>query len=187
MGVLLAGLAVVLLPGWGPRAWGLVGWVILAGQRATARFRLDLAQWWLFRQVPSSSDKILLAELGLPWLGITLLAWLALAAGGTIPLALRLAAAVLVPLITAGVCLAAAYDILRRVRVSLLLSETAPDVTALGAGLGLVFPAVSAGIIYLLGDAGPLLFFSTFAALFTIAVLVYALWRGAASTLRRLE
>jgi hypothetical protein len=148
---------------------------------------LDLAQWWLFRQIPASSEQILLAELGFPWLGITLLAWLALAAGGTMPLGLRLAAAVLVPLVSAGVCLAAAYDIMRQSRVSLLLSETAADVTALGAALGLIFPAVGAGVIYLLGTAGPWLSASTLADLSILSLLVYTLWRGAASTLRRLE
>ncbi|MDD5370422.1 MAG: hypothetical protein PHQ40_15170, partial [Anaerolineaceae bacterium] len=185
--VLLAGFAIVLLPGWGPRAWGVVGWVILAGQRATSRFRLDLSQWWLFRQIPASSEQILLAELGLPWLGITLLAWLALAAGGTVLLGLRLAAVVLVPLVTAGVCLAAAYDILRQAQVSRLLSENVPDVTALGAGLGLVFPAICAGVLFVLGNAGIWLPGSTAATLTIAGVLTYGLWRLVANALRRLE
>ena len=131
----------------GARGLALAFWAVLVGQRATARLQKDLAYWSLLRSLPFSSGRLLVAELLLPWVLVVLsgLAVLALA-GGTWLEALRLPAALLLISTSASASLAMAYDLLRQSQSSMLLNGNAPQISAVGGFLGLIFLALPLGL-----------------------------------------
>jgi hypothetical protein len=149
--VLAVALAGALLPYWEGRALAAILWVIFLGQVATRRLREDLAHWSLVRLLPIDSSQALLADLGLSWALGLLLTWLGLIPGLTVLGSASLVLMLLVPVLTATVLLAAAYDILHRCSVSALLAGNAPTVTGRGALLGLVLAAVPLGLLWWLG------------------------------------
>jgi hypothetical protein len=144
-----------------------------------------LSRWWLLRQLPYSSEQIVLLELGLPMIGIALVgaAILALSAwlGMTIPSAagwLFLPGAV-------GVSLAAAIDVLRQCHVSHLLTGAVADRSLLSVLLGIVaigLPGVLAWWLIARLLAPPELAIA--AALAVSLSLDYGLYRWAGSLLR---
>ena len=185
--LLLAALIFFILPDPGARAWAVVGWALLSAERVSAHLRSDLAHWWLFKQVPQSSQVAILAELVVPWLGICLMTWLAWA---VIPAKNTLETWVsflLIPPASAAICLATACDLLRQAGVSRLLVESAPEVTALGVLGGLV--CIGAGLLAsstLWGRPIPTFFPALIGALIT-AALAYLLWRIASRLLKTLK
>ncbi len=121
-------------------------WVIMVGQRVTARLQKDLALWGMLRLLPFSSRELLAAELALPGALVVILGWLTLALpAGAWPVSARTLAAVLLPCLVASISLATASDLLRRTRSDLLLSGSTPQNSAWGGLLGILCLAIPLG------------------------------------------
>ena len=146
--------AMWLAPDLGSRGLAIAIWSVLVGQRVTTRLQKDLAYWSLLRQLPFSSRNLLLAELGLPWALIVLLAWVTLALAGGWLGDFQLVVALLLPFLTAAISFAAAYDLLRQTKSDMLLNGNPPSVSLVGGLLGLVCLVLSAGVLLWLGNDG---------------------------------
>jgi hypothetical protein len=143
--VLLAAsiLAGAALPGWGPRVWGVVVWVLVGGQQACAALRRDLTQWWLFRQLPFSSRRLLLSEIAPAVLLTTGITWLCMAISGWLPAEVRLAVCLVAPGAAAAAALAAAWDVIRQAKTGQLIAGIVPEEGALGVVIGLIGPGLA--------------------------------------------
>jgi hypothetical protein len=139
-----ATLAGMMLPGLGPRLYGLVVWTLLAGQQAGAPLRRHLLQWWLLRQLPFSGRRMLIMEIAPAWLLVTGLTWACLAASYTVPAEIRLGVALAAPGAAAAAVLAGALDITRQAKSGQLISGIVPDEGMLGVALGLISPGLMA-------------------------------------------
>jgi hypothetical protein len=140
-------LAGAVLPGWGPRLWGLVVWVLIGGQQACAPLRRDLTQWWLFRQLPFSSRRLIINEIAPPILLTTGLTWLCMAVSISLPLDLRLAVSLAAPGAAATAALAATWDVIRQAKSGQLIAGIAPEEGALGVAMGLIGPGLAVLLI----------------------------------------
>jgi hypothetical protein len=143
-------LTLPLLPDLGSRALVIAVWAQQVGKLVTRRLRSDLSRWVLFRQLPFSGQTVLRYDL-LPALAaagvLSLLGLgLGLALTGSPPEPLL----ALLPGTVTAAGYAAAYDVLRRSRSSLLLNGSAPEVSALGVIGGVLAVAVPVGISALL-------------------------------------
>jgi hypothetical protein len=146
--IFLVGLGAALAPDWGGRGWALLVWASLVCQQSARFLQNDLALWPLFRPLPVPARTVLMADLALPAVLATLLAWLALLAGavsgapGLTPWAALVAPGVALALGAAG-----AVDVLRTATSQYLLAGQAASPggvsLALAAGLlaGLVLAA----------------------------------------------
>lgn len=136
-GIAVVAAGVAAAPDWPTRIVGLAFWVLWAGNRVSARLRANLAQWWLWRQLPQAGEQLVGMAVGPPLL---LLAALGLAATVVVQ---SLASPAdfpigwLLPLVGAMVALAATFDVLRQVQPIHLLEGRMPAVSAAGWLLGL--------------------------------------------------
>jgi hypothetical protein len=149
-----ASMGVCLAPDIGSRGLAVCIWAVLIGPRVTARLQKDLAYWSLLRLLPFSTQHLLLAEMVGPWVAVVLLGWVSLILSGAGLGSWRLAAAILLPGLSAAAAFAAAYDVVRQARSDMLLNGSAPGVSAVGGLLTLVCLALPAGMLYLFGDHG---------------------------------
>jgi hypothetical protein len=115
-----------LVADWGARAWFFVLWVLIVGQQVARHLGRDLSRWWLLRQLPFASGKVVLVDLILPLTGI------ALTGGGAFVLA-WLAGQPVAPIVgwlflpgAAAVAMVAATDILRQCKSERLPAGQAP-------------------------------------------------------------
>lgn len=181
-----AALGGMLLTGWGPRLWGIVVWVLIAGQQAAAPLRRDLQRWWLLRQIPQSSQRLILAEIVPPAALALLLTWLVAAAGFTLDPQTRLAIALAAPGAVACAAFAAVYDVVRQARSVRLIAGIVPEEGALGVILGLIGPGLALFLIYELSQAPELIWLGGLAGLAAELLLAYFFLELAASALRRM-
>jgi hypothetical protein len=183
----ICALGIALLPSWEGRTLALAFWVIAAGQRGVSRFRRDLAQWSILRQLPFPPDTLMIADLAPAWLlvmlisGLSLLPWLWQAGDYGV------AALILLPGISASVIFLGAHDILRQANVATLLVGRAPEVSARGAGLGLLLTALPLALIFWMEKNGLFLDSSLPLAVGIGLGLAYIAWRVAANALQGIE
>ncbi len=126
-----------LLPDPGSRTLAVGFWAAQVAQAAVLRLRGDLAHWTLFGQLPIVRRKLLLAELGLPYLLVLLVSLGGLISGSLLfrkPLEGLLLLSVGMAASAAGM---AAFDVIRRARSDLLMAGSAPDLSAAGVLLSL--------------------------------------------------
>ena len=173
-------LGVAFLPSMEGRALALAYWVINAGQRGTLRFRRDLAQWSILRQLPFPVGRLIIADLAPAWLMVAALSMLSLA-----PLLGQVgiwaaAAFVLVLPVSAGIVFLSAHDIIRQASVAALMVGNAPEVSARGAAFGLVLTALPLALLLWLGvQPGALEASLVISAAVSVALAVFAWWIAA--------
>ena len=162
----------------------LAVWAVMAGQRATSRLQKELASWSLLRSLPFDSGKLLLGEMILPWALVVGMGWLSLLlfAGAWAP-PMRLAAFVLLPVLSAAVSFASAYDLLRQARAELLLNASAPQFSSLGGFLAVLCALLPLGVWTLLRSLPAL---GGVLAVGMGVVLAWAFWKQAGERLRRI-
>ena len=177
-------LAMWLAPDLGSRGFAVAIWSVMVGQRVTSRLQRDLARWSLLHLLPFSSRNLLLAELGLPWALIVLLAWTTLALAGSWLGSFQLPVALLLPFLSAAISFAAAYDLLRQAKSDMLLNGNAPGVSLVGGLLGFVCLALPVGALLWLGNYGVL---GSLLAVAAALVLSLAFWHLATKRLRELD
>lgn len=177
-------LGVSLAPDIGSRGLALAIWGVLIGQRVTARLQKDLAYWSLLRLLPFSSQNLLLAEMFLPWVLVVLMGWVSLILTGAGLGSWRIAAAILLPWLSAAAAFAAAYDLARQARSDILLNGSAPGVGSVGGLLILVCLALPVGMLYLFGNHG---IGSSLIASGLALGLVIAVWHLTTSRLQKVE
>lgn len=192
----IAGLALVMIvyEGFGARFWCVIALTLLVSARAVAPLRRNLGRWWLLRQLPFTSERMLAAMFIPPVVG----AWLAGAAGLLAAALLRIATPGIpgVPgigiwlylALAPSVGLTAVIDILRKSQSGDLLVGRVPDVTIVSLLLAGGVIAVDGGFAWLLTAS---LGLSTAASLPWVAAeslgLLLALWKSAAERLRRVK
>lgn len=115
-----------LVTAWGARAWFIVLWALFVGRQVARHLGRDLSRWWLLRQLPFASGRVVLVDLMLPLTGI------ALTGGGAFVLA-WLAGRPFPPVVSwlfipgaVSVAMVAAIDILRQCKGERLLAGQAP-------------------------------------------------------------
>jgi hypothetical protein len=177
-------LGVCLAPDTGSRGLALAIWAVLIGQRVTARLQKDLAYWSLLRLLPFSSQNLLLAEMFLPWVLVVLMGWVSLILAGAGLGSWRMAAAFLLPWLSAAAAFAAGYDLARQARSEMLLNGSAPSISSVGGLLTLVCLALPVGMLYMFGSHG---IGSSLIASGLALGLVIALWRLTTSRLKKVE
>lgn len=171
----------LLAPDFGSRLFLLAFWIFALGQRTTSRLRADLANWWMLRSLPFSSERLLLTELANPWSLAVGIGWLGILFVGAGLGTLRLTAALLLPPVCLMLSLVAAYDILRQSRAEMLLNGNAPGISALTIVGGAVCLFIPAGMILWLNH---LPWIGAFLAVVVSLLLAYGLWRMAAKKYR---
>jgi hypothetical protein len=113
------------------------------------RLQKDLAHWSLFRLLPFSSGRLLVAELALPWGLVVLVGWLTLVIGsGARETSARFSAALLLLCVGASISLSAAFDLLRQSQSDMLLSGTPPQVSSLSELLSILCLALPLSVWY---------------------------------------
>lgn len=144
LSIFFVGLGVALIPDWGGRALILLVWGSLVAQQAGQSLRADLAQWGIFRPLPVPARRELLADLAIPAVLATVMAWLSILGGAATRSggALTAWAALLVPGLALGIVLGGAVDILRSAKSQALLVGNAPA----PGGISL---AIAAGLLAL--------------------------------------
>jgi hypothetical protein len=188
LGILFLGVSITLVTGWGPRAWAVVAWVIICGQLSTAALRDDLKNWYTLRQMPFSTVRLLWAEAVLPLVGVTLATWAGLAVSSSgASAALRLGLAFMVPAAASFVYAAAAYDIARQSKAALLLNGFCPGLSALGALIGLIGPAVCALGVYWAQQSELPAAVGAVGGLALCAYLAYLLGNATAGKIKKME
>ena len=142
IGLFGVSLAMLLASDWGTRVWAFVIWGLLVAQRGTSGLRSDLGVWTLTRQLPFSSQAMLIAECAAPAVGLILAGWSAILVScflGAQPSVFLIAG---IPAAILCIVFCAAYDVLHHCRTGELL---AGQVAGLGAGgllLGLILGAL---------------------------------------------
>ncbi|NMB89426.1 MAG: hypothetical protein GYA17_13790 [Chloroflexi bacterium] len=144
-------LAVPLLPDLNGRLLSAAVWIFLLGKAAVVRLRSDLAAWPLARQLPIAYARFLGFDLLLAVLGGLVAGWAGLVVGAWLAGQPVHAWALLLPGVATAAAGAAAYDVIRRARSSLLLNGSVPEAGASGVLLGLLL----AGLPLLLSAALP--------------------------------
>jgi len=149
LSLFLVGIGVCFAPEVGLRGLLLAIWAVMVGQRVTARLQKDLAHWSLLRLLPFSSERLLIAELALPWALVVLVGWLTLAIGsGTWEISIRFSAALLLLFLSASVSLAAAFDLLHQSKSDMLLYGTAPQASFISGLLSILCLALPLSVWY---------------------------------------
>jgi hypothetical protein len=168
----------LLAPDFNSRILILFFWLIFAGQRATARLRTDLRNWWMLRSLPFPAENLLLGELAISWSATVAIAWLAIILWGGGLGASRLSLFLLIPPVCLVLALISAYDILHQCSTGMLLNGNVPGISWRTPVIGLLCLAIPAGVIWWLGP------FLGFAA---SGMLAYAAWRMAARKYRSIS
>jgi len=173
-----------LAPDWGSRIFLFAFWILTVGQRSTSRLRADLANWWMLRSLPFSSEPLLWAELIIPW-GLTVATgWLAIIFGGAGLESFRLTVALLVPAFCMILSLIAAYDVLRQSTADLLLNGNVPGISALTILIGAICLAIPTGFIWWINQPR---WIGLFLAISVSLLLCYGLWHMAAKKYRSIS
>jgi hypothetical protein len=122
------GLAILLIPDWGARAWAILVWALLVGQRSTSALQNDLALWSIFRQLPLTAERLIWMDILRPAALAVLLAWGGLAFGAILhaPFA-SFWVALLAPLLVIEMTMAAAFDVARQCHAADLLAGYVPQ------------------------------------------------------------
>ncbi len=186
LGILSLGIASGFTHDPGLLAWILASWTILILQISGKQLRSDLRIWTVFRQLPFTNRRLVLADMVNPVLLSILLTWIGLAISGSVSRSFNLILAVLVPGAAASAAAAAAFDILRQSRVEALLVGSVPDVGSWGALLSLVSVGIPAGLLWFTTKWIPLPITLSLSCLIGI-VLAVILLNLAASRLRKME
>jgi hypothetical protein len=187
LGVFSMGLVVGLVSGLGPLAWVIVVWVIMCGKLTTNPLRDDLKNWHTLRQMPFSTLRLIWVEVALPMAGVVLATWAGLALAVNAPGGLRLGLAILTPAAAAMAAASAVYDIARQARAALLLNGVCPDLSALGALLGLLGPAVCAGGVYWATKSGVPMLVGGLGGMLLCAYMAYLIGSAAAGKIQKME
>jgi hypothetical protein len=159
-------------------------WIFTVGQRTTSRLRADLANWWMLRSLPFSSENLLWAELVIPWSLTVATGWLAIIFSSAGLGAFHLPVALLVPPICMILSLIAAYDVFRQSTSEMLLNGNIPGISALTILGGAICLAIPAGIIWWLSQ---LWWIGVFLAIVVSLLLAYGLWHMAAKRYRSIS
>jgi hypothetical protein len=158
IGLYLVGLGVLVIPvlpgsDWAAGALALVYWALLVAQQSTQSLKIDLAKWWLFRQLPLSAREALVGDLNVPWALVVLINWASLFTADSLRFIgvpaifgansiLFLGLALLVIVLVRCIGLIGTLDILRQAKNSLLLAGESPQVGTfslfIGGGIALV-------------------------------------------------
>jgi hypothetical protein len=184
--LLLLGLSAgaFLTPDFGSRILLFAFWVFAVGQRTTSRLRADLANWWILRSLPFQAERLLLAELVIPWILTVTLGWLAIIIAGQNLGTFRLAVVFLMPFVCLILSLISAYDVLRQSNTGMLLNGNVPGLSALAILGGILCMAILAGIAW---------WFSSFrwismSLTFGVSILLaYGTWHMAANKYRSIS
>ena len=174
--IFLVGLGAALAPDWGGRGWALLVWASLVCQQSARFLQNDLSLWPLFRPLPVPARTLLMADLALPAMLATLLAWLALLGGAVsgIP-GLTPWTALVAPGVALALGAAGAVDILRTATSQYLLAGQA----ASPGGVSLaIAAALLAGLVLSaswLAGTGMLLPLACFTALLLSLLSAWAL------------
>ena len=184
--LLLLGLSagVFLTSDFGSRILLFAFWVFAIGQRTTSRLRADLANWWILRSLPFQAERLLLAELAIPWILTIILGWLAIIIAGQNLGTFRLTVALLMPFVCLILSLISAYDVLRQSNTGMLLNGNVPGISALAMLGGILCLVILAGIAWWLSQ------FRWIGILFcfTISLLLLSgVWRMAANKYRSIS
>ncbi len=185
--ILATALGISLLPGWAPKAMAAAMWCIALGQAVTVRLRNDLARWSIFRQLPASPARLLLADLIAPAAAGLALTWLAFLPATSQPDGVGIVLMALALPATASVALLAAHDVLRQSQVSTLMTGATGEFSSRGALLAIVAMAVPFGVVYWLSGAGLLVEMSAILGLATGLGISWIAWQVAAGALRNIE
>jgi len=180
------GLAAVLAPDWGTRGWAIAIWVLLVGEKTSARFRLNLAKWWLLRQLPHPLDQLVLAEIVGPVLGVVLVTWIALGMSIILGAQSGFIMGSAIPLVALGIALAAVFDVLRACHASDLLAGMVPRVGALAFVLGLLFVLVPALVAEWVIQHTFSAWMGALGSVLISLALVFGLWRLTIKRYRRI-
>lgn len=140
--VFLLMLGFSLLPDFGSRALVIGYWVTQLCEISVIRVRSDLSRWSLIRQLPISYKKFLLFDLVPAYILSILISVAGLIMGSAIFKTPIDDLTILLPGITASVAGLATFDVIRPARCNLLITGSAPEVSAGGIILGLVFTAI---------------------------------------------
>lgn len=126
------------LPDVGSQAFALAVWVIQVSKACTARLRSDLACWPLVRQLPVTPSRFLLFDLSRAYITALAASWGGLGVFSLVFQSPLHPLAVLLPGAAAAAAGAAAFDVIRRSRSSLLVTGFVPDLSGGGVFLGIV-------------------------------------------------
>jgi hypothetical protein len=170
----------LLAPDFNSRTLILFYWLILVGQRTTARLRADLRNWWLLRSLPFHAESLLLGELAIPWSMTVAIAWLAMIAGGGALGAWRLSLFLLIPPVCLILSLISAYDVLRQSNAEMLLNGNVPGIS----WLALLSGMLCLTLIWLLHSLQWIGLFLAFAA---SVIFAYAAWHMAVRKYRSIS
>ena len=184
--LLLLGLSagILLTPDFSSRILMFAFWVFAFGQRTTTRLRADLTNWWILRSLPFQAERLLLAELVIPWSLTVILGWLAIIIAGQGLGAFRLAVALLMPFVCVILSLISAYDILRQSKSGMLLNGNVPGISALAILGGMLCLGFLAGIAWWLS---PFIWISMLMTFGASILLAYGTWRMAANKYRSIS
>jgi hypothetical protein len=177
-------LGLFLAPDRGSRILLFAFWIFTISQRITYRLRADLANWWMLRSLPFSSENLLWAELIIPWSLTVATVWLAILFSGARLGAFRLPVALLVPPVCMILSLIAAYDVFRQSNSGTLLNGNIPGISALTILAGAICLAVPAGIIWWFSQ---LWWMGVFLAIAVSLLIAYGLWHMAAKRYRSIS
>jgi hypothetical protein len=126
--VLLAG--AVFTPDVPAQLTFLLFYIIAVENRGAGVVNSELSVWWLYHSLPVEGGRLLLITLALPWIMVTFLGWIVIAAGRYILGGLVWPAAAGVPVLAALLLLAAAVDVLQQTSTALLLGGFRSDIRA---------------------------------------------------------
>lgn len=175
---------VFLTPDFGSRILLFAFWVFALGQRTTSRLRSDLTNWWILRSLPFQAERLLLADLAIPWILAVILGWLAIIIVGQTLETFRLTVALLMPFVCLILSLISAYDILRQSKSGMLLNGNVPGVSALAILGGMLCLGFLAGIAWWFS---PFRWISMLMTCGASILLVYGTWRMAANKYRSIS
>jgi hypothetical protein len=153
-------------------------WTIQVAPVLVAQLRTDLSHWPLFRQLPVSGKKLVLAELAPAFALATLISLCGLFIGASILKTPAGYLAAALPGIIASVAGFSCFDVIRHAKSHLLIGGTVPGVSATGLALSVIAAAIPLAIGHSLSGLSGLIL-STLASLalgalaFHLAVRAY--------------
>lgn len=173
-------LGMMVATDFGTHLWLFVVWGLLIGQVCSKRFNSDLNVWVIFRQLPFSTRKIVLAEIARPVIGTTLLSWLGFSVCSLLGLKPSITIATLALGITLCFTLASLVDILRQSKADDLATGKGAEMGILGLILGLVLagiPLILAMGISTWATGGIGVWIPSLLSLFLSLGIAYGLWQ----------
>jgi len=181
VGMILAGSGVTLV-------WVFIIWGLLIGQVCTKRLRSDLSSWVLFRQLPFSSNAIILTDIASSVVGATVLCWLAYILCSLIGWKTNMAIVILVPGLILCLALTASFDIHRQSKTDALLAGYPARMGSVGVYLGLIVAGLPLTLVTWLSRwTGIALWITSLFGLLISLAFAYLMWQLAANQLNKIK